>query len=517
MFSVNLKSIISVLFVILMMLSSMVSADKRIALVIGNADYKNAALNNPVNDATDMAKALKNTGFNVDVRINSNRKQMREAIRSFGDKLRQADVGLFYFAGHGIQIKGRNYLVPIAADVFAADEVQDESIDASAVLRKMESAGNAINIVILDACRNNPFARSFRNLDNGLARMDGPVGSFIAYATAPGSVAADGEGRNGLYTEHLLKALNSPDLTIEQTFKQVRAGVTQATSGQQVPWESSSLMGEFVFLSSPINKVIASSNNTATLSPMPAKQLLVSSNVSNAAVIVNNIKRGLINNQGVLNIENLGDDEIEIIVQAKGYQSQYRRIKLEKNRTGKIYIELLPEPLTKAVRLTTNIEQAIDDNASSSCLAGKRVIVTSKLNFQNVQGKKVRHDMAKIQSAVINSFQSAGMKFVDRKLLLGNEELNLDKVATQHNLNYLLRVLVNVRELPIKLIKTNMKTVNGNVTFELLDLNSKLSLSSVSRDFNKAGLDTKRVANKLVNKLLPEMSLELMKGICGSD
>jgi len=250
---------------------------------------------------------------------------------------------------------------------------------------------------------------------------------------------------------------------------------------------------------------------------MPAKQLLVSSNVSNAAVIVNNIKRGLINNQGVLNIENLGDDEIEIIVQAKGYQSQYRRIKLEKNRTGKIYIELLPEPLTKAVRLTTNIEQAIDDNASSSCLAGKRVIVTSKLNFQNVQGKKVRHDMAKIQSAVINSFQSAGMKFVDRKLLLGNEELNLDKVATQHNLNYLLRVLVNVRELPIKLIKTNMKTVNGNVTFELLDLNSKLSLSSVSRDFNKAGLDTKRVANKLVNKLLPEMSLELMKGICGSD
>ena len=212
-------NLLKVMIFALSFYSSLGFAEKRVALVIGNSNYAESRLKNPVNDATDIAQRLSELGFDVMKYTDINRQNMRMAMRAFGEQLRGADVGLFYFAGHGVQIKGTNYLVPVATDISSADEVQDESIDASTVLRKMESAGNKVNIVILDACRNNPFASRFRSLDRGLARMDGPVGSFIAYATSPGAVAADGQGRNGLYTKYLLSALNQPNLSIEQVFK----------------------------------------------------------------------------------------------------------------------------------------------------------------------------------------------------------------------------------------------------------------------------------------------------------
>jgi formylglycine-generating enzyme required for sulfatase activity len=221
--------------------------EARVALVIGNSTYKEAPLRNPVNDAQDIAKELSRLGFKVTLKENADQKTMKQVIREFGNHLKRGGVGLFYFAGHGMQVKGRNYLVPVGVDIQSEDEVEDQSVDVNLVLEKMESAGNRVNVVVLDACRNNPFARRFRSAARGLAQMDAAKGSYIAYATAPGSVAADGSGRNGVYTKHLLASLRQPESDIEKVFKRVRANVARETGNKQIPWESSSLIGDFYF------------------------------------------------------------------------------------------------------------------------------------------------------------------------------------------------------------------------------------------------------------------------------
>ena len=223
-------------------------ASDRLALVIGNNAYPAAQLKNPVNDAEDMGKALSSVGFKVTLHKNADRRTMEESIRSFGRQLKSGGVGLFYYSGHGMQVEGRNYLIPVNARIESEADIKYEAVDAGLVLGKMEDAGNQLNIVILDACRNNPYSRSFRNAATGLARMDAPTGSLIAYSTAPGSVAADGTERNGTFTKHLIRHLATPNLTIEQVLKRVRVDVAAETNQHQIPWESSSLMGEFYFI-----------------------------------------------------------------------------------------------------------------------------------------------------------------------------------------------------------------------------------------------------------------------------
>lgn len=223
---------------------------KRVALVIGNSAYETAPLKNPVNDAQDMAQTLRELGFEVIYRENLNQTNMKRAIREFGAKIRNGGVGLFYYAGHGVAVKGVNYLVPVDAKVESEEEVEYECVDAGFVLAQMESAGNNMNVVILDACRNNPFVRSFRSDSRGLAQMDAPSGTLIAYATAPGSIASDGSGRNSFYTQELLKNMRTPGIGIEEVFKRVRITVRNLTQNKQTPWESSSLAGNFYFTSS---------------------------------------------------------------------------------------------------------------------------------------------------------------------------------------------------------------------------------------------------------------------------
>jgi hypothetical protein len=248
-----------VCFVLVMLLTSVVysqerkltleetKSERRVALVIGNSSYAVSPLKNPVNDAHDIAKALTQLRFDVIYRENLNQNDMKRAIREFGARIRNGSVGLFYFAGHGVQVNGINYLVPVDAKIESAEEVEYECVDAGFVLAQMESAGNNMNIVILDACRNDPFVHSFRSASRGLAQMDAPSGTLIAYATAPGSVASDGNARNGLYTQELLKFMQAPGLGIENVFKQVRISVRKLTNGKQTPWESSSLTGDFFF------------------------------------------------------------------------------------------------------------------------------------------------------------------------------------------------------------------------------------------------------------------------------
>lgn len=220
---------------------------KRFALVIGNAQYKDAALTNPINDARDLAATLRELGFNVTLKENLGAQDMKRAIREFGDRLvAENGVGLFYFAGHGVQIKGSNYLLPVGPNYQSENDIEDEAVDANTILRRMEEARNPLNIVILDACRNNPFARGLKNrsLSRGLARMEAPSGTLVAFATAPGTEASDGSGKNGLYTKHLIANIRTPGLTIEQVFKRVREGVERESNAAQSPREESSLKGE---------------------------------------------------------------------------------------------------------------------------------------------------------------------------------------------------------------------------------------------------------------------------------
>src|SRR5450631_2477721 len=226
------------------------AAETRIALVIGNSDYASGPLSNPANDAKLIGDELANLGFDVIARRNADQTTMKRAIQEFGSRLEKAGpsaVGLFYYAGHGVQLNGRNYLIPTTAQIEREGDVEIEAVSADWVIEQMRYARNRLNIVILDACRNNPFTRSMRSVDHGLATMDAPAGILIAYSTAPGAVAADGTGRNSPYTEALTQAMRELHEPVEQVFKHVRVGVMSATAGKQVPWESSSLTGDFYF------------------------------------------------------------------------------------------------------------------------------------------------------------------------------------------------------------------------------------------------------------------------------
>lgn len=232
--------------------AAMAATGERIALVIGNANYEAlSALSNPENDARDVAKTLEALQFEVVLAIDADRRGMARAIRDFGRQLTGAGtdaVGLFFYAGHGVQARNRNYLMPLHAQVIGEADLDIEAIDANWVLRQMEDAGNGLNIIILDACRNNPFRGSFRSADRGLARVNAPTGSIVAYSAAPGQVAADGDGRNSPYTAALIQAMQEPGVELSHVFRRVRNSVTAATGGDQTPWEEQSLTGDFFFV-----------------------------------------------------------------------------------------------------------------------------------------------------------------------------------------------------------------------------------------------------------------------------
>ena len=227
------------------------STARRLALIIGNANYANGgSLQNPINDVRAMETTLKGLGFTVLKYENCSQSTIKRAIDRFGEQLANYDVGLFFYAGHGIQVRGNNYLIPVDAQLTSENDVEYDCVRADRVLAKMESAGSNTNIAVLDACRDNPFERSWSRgtQGNGLAFMNAPQGSLIAYATAPGQTASDGKGgKHGLYTAALLENIALPGLTIEQVFKRVRAKVAQRSEGKQTPWESTSLTGDFYF------------------------------------------------------------------------------------------------------------------------------------------------------------------------------------------------------------------------------------------------------------------------------
>jgi hypothetical protein len=228
--------------------ASTLNALPRVALVIGNGSYRTAPLRNPANDADAISADLKKLGFAVISRLDADKRGMEEAIQNFGSQLaKNKAVGLFYFAGHGLQVNWRNFLVPVDAALGKADDVPGQTVDMTIVLDSIARAGNPMNIIIVDACRDNPFGGELKS-GKGLSQMDAPIGTLLAYATAPGNVASDGSGSNSLYTENLLRELRTPEARIEDVFKRVRLNVRRASQGQQIPWESTSLEEDFYFM-----------------------------------------------------------------------------------------------------------------------------------------------------------------------------------------------------------------------------------------------------------------------------
>ena len=238
---------------------------QRIALVIGNANYTVGKLKTPLNDATDMANALKELGFEVILLKDSSKRQMDDALDQFTTRINQGYVGLFYYAGHGMEVEGENYLIPVNAQIKYKKDVEYESMPLGKILGRMEDAGNRINIVILDACRDNPFRKFWRSSSRGLtAPLQAVSGTLIAFATAPGKVASDGTGRNGLFTSYLLKYIKTPNLDVDFMLRKVRSDVAKDTNDYQVPWTSSSLRGEFAF-----NQKTETTSPIVTSSPVP--------------------------------------------------------------------------------------------------------------------------------------------------------------------------------------------------------------------------------------------------------
>jgi len=237
-------------FICLMLSLTCYSQEKRLALLIGNSAYEHGGvLKNPVNDAYAMKQALSQIGFEVLEHFNLDEGEMKQAIDEFGMKLRNYDVGLFFYAGHGIQANGENFLIPVEVNLMSQQQVEYDCVEAARVLAHMDASGASVNIVILDACRNNPFERSWSRSTSGqgLAFMKAPTGTLVAYATSPGSVASDGMGVNGLYTEAILENILIPELSILEMFQNVRNSVNERSNFQQTPWESTSLVGNFYF------------------------------------------------------------------------------------------------------------------------------------------------------------------------------------------------------------------------------------------------------------------------------
>jgi hypothetical protein len=233
----------------------------RLALVIGNGNYPVAPLENPANDARAMTGLLTQAGFSVSEQINGSRIDMMAAFDKFAADVAKSgtNLAIFYYAGHGAQLDWRNYLLPVDATVRSADQMRQSCVDLNGLIGKLTHAKDKTIIIVLDACRNNPFGSNYRPEQKGLSQFDAPPGSLLAYATSPGNVASDGQGMNGLYTEHLVRELSVPGTKIEDALKRVRVKVRIASAGAQTPWEVTSLEKDIFLFDTAQKKVIEAS------------------------------------------------------------------------------------------------------------------------------------------------------------------------------------------------------------------------------------------------------------------
>ena len=312
---------------------------QRIALVIGNSDYVEAPLRNPVHDANGMAAVLRELGFSVTTKLNVNQQQFEDAVREFGSSVRPGDTSLFYFSGHGVQVDGVNYLVPIGADIQREYEIKYKAVNPQLILEELQHARSSFNVVILDACRNNPFRR-VRSLRRGLATMSAPLdaeaqgGTLIAYATAPDNVAQDGSGNNSPYALSLMKTMNVPGLEIEQVFRQVRVAVMAETRNQQVPWEYSSVTRPFYFKPSVAPQPVL---DLPPL-PKPVATLALTTSPPGAKVQIGGRDAGLSGENGLLVVKEADvGRSLDILVQKDNFKESRLSLTIPSSYEGRVY------------------------------------------------------------------------------------------------------------------------------------------------------------------------------------
>ena len=222
--------------------------EQKVALVIGNKNYTHfKTLKNPIYDARDMRDVLKSKGFKVLYLEDANLEDMEKKVNEFENKLKSGGVGFFYYAGHGLEVKGKNYLIPSPAKISKENEVKYRSLSVDMVIDKMQDSQNRLNIIVLDACRDNPFGDGRSIGGEGLATINNARGMYIAFATSPKKKASDGDGRNGLFTKHLLVNIQKNNLNLDEVFKYTRTSVYKESYKTQLPWTSSSVIGDFYF------------------------------------------------------------------------------------------------------------------------------------------------------------------------------------------------------------------------------------------------------------------------------
>ncbi len=417
------------LFLVLSGGSDVSYASGRTALVIGNSLYDTIALKNPENDARDMAGALKACGFEVELQTNTDRRGMESAIRDFGKKLKKGGVGLFFYAGHAVQIKGANYLIPVDSRIQAESDIIYEAVNAGRVLGGMRSAGNPLNIVILDACRDNPFktqSRSTSSLDRGLARMAAPKGTLIAYSTSPGRVAADGDGRNSPYTGLLLSYMKQLNTPVETVFKNVRRAIDKQTEGRQIPWEATSLTGDFYFKQAVSHRADAFIELAASLPDTVSGEIISSSNGPDLSrqgdVVLNSGKSYL----GIHVVNNTGYEIPSFSVRGRGIDvSKKIEADLESNRSVysghveagrydlavKAQYAFTEDDLESDVPAVPVASRSFFENVSFTIAPGERTDLRVIIGFQNSGFWETRNK----EALVITFSESRSGQLIERR------------------------------------------------------------------------------------------------------
>ena len=270
------KSLYVCIVVCLLCFHSDVLYAARHALVIGNSEYEDAPLKNPRNDANALASTLRRLGFLVTKKLDLTQQGMEETFRQFAGGLSQDDTAICFFSGHGAQVNGINYLIPIGIRLYSEEEIKYKAVPLDLLIDTLANANNRMNIIIVDACRDNPF-KGFRSSSYGLAPVSAPKETLIAFSTAPGTVAYDNSPEhNSVYTKHLLHEITIADLPIERVFKKVREAVALETGNAQIPWENTSLIGEFSFTSSGSAPPFPSTNEPPLMTPIPTIESLPS-------------------------------------------------------------------------------------------------------------------------------------------------------------------------------------------------------------------------------------------------
>jgi TonB family protein len=321
-------------FVLLVVFSNVSHAqpkENRVALVMGNSAYKTAPLKNPTNDAKDMAAKLKGMGFTVVERNNLTAKQIGSTLREFRSKLTPGSVALVYYAGHGLQIKGENYFPTVDAEIAGEEDVPNQSLAMRQIMDVLEDAKTRLNLVFLDACRNNPYQRSFRSSSDGLSRVNAPSGTLISFATRPGSVAADGTGRNGLYTGALLEAMDSRGDQIEQVLKRVVTRVKAGSNNQQEPWMEGSIDGEFCFGSCLVRTAQTGVSDDRAL----WDSVKDSRNVSDLKAYLNKFPQGLFSEVAANRIKSAEQSSAPQVMSAAPTQPSFKPIVVQQSTTFK--------------------------------------------------------------------------------------------------------------------------------------------------------------------------------------